>query len=266
LHRDQQLQSALINATIRSKAVAGGWYELPADETHIGVSAAANHLKEQAHQEGARRTGQPLLQKHVVTKVMHQVVAGSNYRVVMDAEHAETGEPYELQGIVHQNLAGEHSVTYRGEPRKKLAAQGITQSVDSVADSSGSSKAGTAAAGIQAVPHSNIESSDKVHVPTWALWLAGVAFTVQFAVIIGLIFDRSTKRHRLALGAVVKLDELQSVDAQKGPTQRTRATSLEVIEVAEAKPVTLKASRPRSPTSTEVRSRSASREGVVCLD
>lgn len=118
LHSSQPLQSAIANMTTRSGAAAGGWYELPVDETHVGVSAAANHLKAQARQEGARRTEEPQLHKHVVTKVLHQVVAGSNYHIFMDAEHTETGEPYEVQGIVHQNLAGEHSVIYRGNPRQ----------------------------------------------------------------------------------------------------------------------------------------------------
>lgn len=284
LHANQQLQPALINATIRSKAVAGGWYELPADETHIGVSAAANHLKEQAHQEGARRTGQPLLHHHVVTKVMHQVVAGSNYHIVMDAKNAETGESYEMQGIIHQNLAGEHSVTYRGNPRKKLAAEGITQSADAAtstpatgptpevqagantADSIDNSKASTTAAGIQAVPQGATESSDTVNVPTWAIWLTGAVFTMMIAVIIGLIYNQSTKRRRPVSGVVVKLDDCESTEPNKAVDQRTRATSLEVIEVAEAATATLKASSPRSSTSTEVRSRSASREGVLCLD
>jgi len=282
LHSDQKLQSVLINATTRSKAVAGGWYELPADETHIGVSAAANHLKEQAHQEEARHIGQPQLHNHVVTKVMHQVVAGSNYHVFMDAENAETGELYEMQGIVHQNLAGEHSVTYRGNPRKKLTAQGITHSVDTAtrtpatgptlkvqqgANTVGStSKANTAAAGIQAVTQGNTELRDNLNVPTWTLWLTGAVFTMMLTIIIGQQYILSTKRRRPVSGPASEVDNLQSADPLKSLDQRTRATTLEVIEVAEVLSATLKASSPRSPVSTEVRSRSASQEGVICLD
>jgi len=285
LRRNQQLQSALVNATIRSKAVAGGWYELPADVTHIGISAAAQHLKEQAHQEGARRTGQPLLHQHIVTKVMHQVVAGSNYHIFMDAENAETGESYEMQGIVHHNLAGEHSVTYRGSPSKKLAAQTITQSANgtpappatdvtpeveagATAGSVETSKASTAAAGIQAVPQGNAESSDRVHVPTWALWLTGAAFTVLIAVVIGQQYILSTKRGRPAPGVAVELDKVAN--------PRTRAPSLEAIDVVDEGSATAQGtlaneervvSSPRTPTkSTAVRARSVSQEGVICLD
>jgi len=90
--------------------------------------------------------------------------------------------------------------------------------------------------------------------------------TMLIAVIIGLIYILSTKRRRPVSGVVVKLDDHESAEPNKAVDQRPRATSLEVIEVAEAATATLKASSPRSSTSTEVRSRSASREGVLCLD
>jgi len=286
LHSDQQLQSILMNVTTNARAVAGGWYELPADETtHLGVSTAVNLLKARGQQEAAS-TAQPQLHKHVVTKVMHQVVAGSNYHVAMDAEDAETGELHEVQGIVHQNLAGEHSITYQGSPRKKLTAQAITQSangtpappatdatpeVEAGANTAGSvetSKAGTAAAGSQAVPQGNAESSDKVHVPTWALWLTGAAFTMMAAVIIGLLYDRSTKRRRPAPGVAVELDKVAN--------PRTRAPSLEAIDVVDEGSAMAQGtlaneervvSSPRTPTkSTAVRARSVSQEGVICLD
>jgi len=217
---------------------------------------------------------------------MHQVVAGSNYHIFMDAENAETGESYEMQGIVHHNLAGEHSVTYRGSPSKKLAAQTITQSANgtpappatdvtpeveggaNTVESGETSKAGTAAAGIQAVPQGNTESSDRVNVPTWALWLTGAAFTMMAAVIIGLLYDRSTSRRRPAPGAAVELDKMAN--------PRTRAPSLEAIDVVDEGSAAAQGtlaneervvSSPRTPTkSTAVRARSVSQEGVICLD
>jgi hypothetical protein len=260
LHSSQPLQSAIANMTTRSGAVAGGWYELPADETHVGVSAAANHLKAQARQEGARRTEEPQLHKHVVTKVLHQVVAGSNYHIFMDAEHTETGEPYEVQGIVHQNLAGEHSVIYRGNPRKKLAAQAITQSGET-------SKTGTAA-GNQAVSQDNTQSSSNVHMPLWALCITGAVATMLIVVVIGLLYNHSTKRQRPAPEAAIELNEVAN--------SRTRAPSLESGDVVDEGPAMGQGTSgdnenvvtsPRTPTkSTAVRTRNASREGVICLD
>jgi len=116
------------------------------------------------------------------------------------------------------------------------------------------------------VTQGNTELRDNLNVPTWTLWLTGAVFTMMLTIIIGQQYILSTKRRRPVSGPASEVDNLQSADPLKSLDQRTRATTLEVIEVAEVLSATLKASSPRSPVSTEVRSRSASQEGVICLD
>jgi len=132
----------------------------------------------------------------------------------------------------------------------------------------GTQKAAISAAGSQAVPQGNAESSDRVHVPTWALWLIGAAFTMLIAVNIGLLYVLSTRRWRPATGAAVEMGEVAN--------PRMRAPSLQAIEIKDGGPAGLEGalrneesvvSSPRTPNqTTAVRARSVSQEGVICLD
>jgi len=284
LHEEQLLPAALTNATMTRARSSGGWVELPEFGGHLGVTHAAQHMVQQ-HQG----TVVPAeFHEHTVTSVKAQVVAGANYKITMTAKHVTTGDLHKIDGVVHRDRSGHHSMKYLGLPRKEIVAQDITQSMDSMptpvapapatdpapavqgaagtVDSGTASKASTAAAGIQVVPQANTESSDKVHVPTWALWLTGAAFTMLIAVIIGLIYDRSTKRRRPASGTMVELEKVGN--------PRSRAPSLEGIDVMDEEPAPSKVgsedsvvASPRAPSKTTcVRARSVSQEGVICLD
>ena len=79
-----------------------------------------------------------------------------------------------------------------------------------VAGSGKASKASTAAADSQAVPQGTADSSGKgVYVPEWALWLIGAVVTMLIAVIVALLYGRSTTRHRLASGTAIELNKVR---------------------------------------------------------
>ena len=59
------------------------------------------------------------------------------------------------------------------------------------------------------MPQSDAESSDRVHVPTWALWLTGAVGTMMLAVIIGQQYALSTKRGRPASGVALELNKVR---------------------------------------------------------
>jgi len=87
-------------------------------------------------------------------------------------------------------------------------------------------------------------------------------------VIIGLLYERSTKRQRPAPGAAIELNEVANL--------RTRAPSLEAIDVMDEGSAVAQGTSgddknvvtsPRTPTkSTTIRTRNVSQEGVICLD
>jgi len=237
-----------------------------------------NHYKAQMQQGTARRGAQLQLHKHKLTAVSHQVVAGSNYKLTLSAEHVSTGEHYEMQGIVHCDVSGQHSVKYFGTARKKdkAAIQSVAETTSTATPTpaevqgggteSGTAKASTTAAGIQANTPGNVESNNKVHIPTWAIWLSGTTFIVFIVLVIGLLYNRSTKRRRSASRAAVELDE---------ENLRSRAPSLEAIDIMVEGPAVAQASdieeravsSPRIPVkSSTIRARAASQEGVICLD
>jgi len=269
---------------VKSGSYAGGWYELPTEklQTHVGVGYAANHFKAQMQQQqqqgsgSSRRTDQLPLHKHRVTRVRHQVVAGSNYHITMTAEHRLTGEQYEMEGVVHRDLNNEHSMKHLESPRKLSTTQGSEPSVATpgpmdpapevqgeVAGSGKASKASTAAGDSQAVPQGTADSSGRVSVPKWALWLIGAVVTMLIAVIVALLYVVSTTRHRLTPGTAIELNKVQDPRQPRAESQ----TAMEIAStVDDTSSATLKASNPRSPTSAEIRSRSGSREGVICLD
>jgi len=256
-------QSSYPNITKRAKA-AGGWYELPADEPHVGVSRAVSHFVSQPVHEGTARRAAPALHNHRLTKVMHQVVAGSNYHLVLTAEHVESGEQYQMQGIVHQDLSGRHFIKHSGAPtliRKNIAAaepKNLASTTNGDATKASSAPVNSAAA------HGSPDSDGKVHVPTWALWLTGALFAALLTVVVGQQYAISDLRQKLS-GTPTTAIKLAEVEDPRtcAPSQ----TTMDVVSNADsASTATLKASNPRSPTSSELRSRSASQEGVICLD
>jgi len=121
-------------------------------------------------------------------------------------------------------------------------------------------KSKAAAGGALGTPQGSAESSDMVHVPKLALWLVGAAVTLMLAVIITLLYVVSTTRHRLASGPAVEPNKL--------PNHRSRSASQSTVEIigkGESINVESVVSSPRT-RSTAVRTRSASQEGVICLD
>ena len=54
----------------------------------------------------------------------------------------------------------------------------------------------------------NTQSSSNVHMPIWALCLTGAVVTMLIVVIIGLLYNRSTKRQRPAPEAAIELNEV----------------------------------------------------------
>jgi len=276
---NHSLDATALKSMQRSGAIAGGWHELEIDPRHVGVNAAVAHYKAQMQHATTRRKDHLQLHRHNLTRVRHQVVAGSNYKIALTAEHETTGELYEMEGIVHCDMSGQHSMKHLGTPRKRIEAAiqametptATPPEVQGGGAESETSKASTAAAGSQALPQGNAEASDRVHVPKWALWLIGAAFTMMVVVIIGLLYILSTKRRRTTSGVAVELDD-------KVANPRTRAPSLEAIDVMDQGPAAAQiqgapgdkgnvVSSPRTPTkSTGVRARSVSQEGVICLD
>jgi len=123
----------------------------------------------------------------------------------------------------------------------------------------GKTNKASTAAGSQAVPQGDVEADGKVHVLTWALWLIGA---VNAAIITGLLYVLSIQRQRLCSEIPVELEE-----AQDPRTRAESQTALEIIDRADnPSAATMKVKTSCSPTSTEFRSRSASREGVIMLD
>jgi len=111
----------------------------------------------------------------------------------------------------------------------------------------------------------------RVNVPTWALWLIGAGYAVFLAAVAGLAYANSTLHRTIAnlrgnpseaTSTAIKLEEVQDPRTQ-APSQTTVKN---VSNTNGASTATLKASNPRSQMSTELRSRSASQEGVICLD
>jgi len=118
------------------------------------------------------------------------------------------------------------------------------------------------------VSQDNTQSSSNVHMPLWALCLTGAVATMLIVVVVGLLYNRSTKRQRPAPEAAIELNEVAN--------SRTRAPSLESGDVVDEGPAMGQGTSgdnenvvtsPRTSTkSTAVRTRNASREGVICLD
>jgi len=248
-----------------TSAIAGRAHPLDAKSRSITVTAAVEYLQAELQQnwdsygleDWHSYTFEP-------TDVHHQVVAGHNLHMTLQAQHRRAGESHYIDAVVHCTLGGNFNFEYLGHPRSKRRK---SHSVDgpSVDDSS---RASAAAAGIQAIPQGAAESSDKVHVPTWALWLTGAFVTMLIIVIIGLLYERSTKRQRPAPGAAIELNEVANL--------RTRAPSLEAIDVMDEGSAVAQGTSgddknvvtsPRTPTkSTTIRTRNVSQEGVICLD
>jgi len=135
------LNQTALELVHQSGAVAGGWYELPIDQEHVGVNAAVGQYKARMQQATARREGQLQLHRHTLTRVRHQIVAGSNYKLTLTAEHASTGEQYEMEGIVHSDVNGQYSVKHLGTPRRKIqvvdesVVEGTTTPIATLEDS-----------------------------------------------------------------------------------------------------------------------------------
>ena len=113
LHEEQLLPAALTNATMTRARSSGGWVELPEFGAHLGVTHAAQHMVQQ-HQG----TVVPAeFHEHTVTSVKAQVVAGANYKITMTAKHVTTGDLHTIDGVVHRDSSGHHSMKYLGLPR-----------------------------------------------------------------------------------------------------------------------------------------------------
>jgi len=201
---------------------------------------------------------------------MHQVVAGANWHITLQAQPKKQNvyadrvqyedKIFHIDGVVHQDLRNEYHMKHLGRPRRapRWDREEGSDWVDSEA-----SKASTAADS-QAVPRVTADSSNKgMHVPEWALWLNGAVVTMLIAVIIALLYVVSTTRRRLASGTTVELNKVQNPASSRTESQ----AAVEIVSTThDTSSAALKASNPRSPTSTEIRSRSGSREGVICLD
>jgi len=173
-----------------------------------------------------------------------------------------------MQGIVHQDLSGRHFIKHSGAPtliRKNNAAAKPNKTVSTA--NGDTAKASSAPVNSPAAQGS-ADSDGKVHIPTWALWLNGALVAVLLTAVAGQQYVVSNQRCTIsnlrqkpseAPTTAIKLEEVQD--------PRTSQTTVEIVSKADdASTATLKASNPRSPTSTELRSRSASHEGVICLD
>jgi len=253
--------------------------------------------------------------------VLVQSVAGSNYKISMDAKDITSGQKYVMKAMVHRNLHSIFMTTYsrlipavaRTDgflPASTATADGPSPSssteanatVDATADDdyptadgpspSSSTEANatverlcqgwlrkrnnrtataddgyqhdtekgkSSAAARQAIPQGNTDTDDWIHVPTWAIWLNGAVSTTMLAFIIGLLYDR--RRLGFDMRRMRRLEK-----AEDPQTRAASQTALEVIgNTNNPSTATLK-QNPSSPTSTEIRSRSASREGVILLD
>jgi len=262
LHSDQRLQSNLgnnSNITVLSRS-AGGWHELSGHDAHVGVSTAMDHLNAHVQQQGgARRDGQPEFHKHTATKVLYQSVAGSNYHLTVTAEHVATGELYEMEGIIHRDLAGQHFIKHQTRLRKKDTAAEPKNTENTM--NGDTTKASSAPVNSVAVQEST-DSDGNVNVPPWALWLNGALIAALLTAIAGLLYANASLRQQLS-GAPTTAIKLEEAPHSRAASQ----TAVEIVsKVDDASTATLKASIPRSPASTELRSRSASHEGVICLD
>jgi len=182
----------------------------------------------------------------------------------LTAEHVESGEQYQMQGIVHQDLSGRHFIKQSGAPtliRKNVAA---AESKKTASTMNGDTTKASSAPVNSPAAQGSTDSDGKVHVPTWALWLNGALVAALLTAVAGQQYANSNLRQKLSEPptTAIKLAEVQD--------PRTRAPSQTTMEIASnadgASTATLKASNPRSPTSSELRSRSASHEGVICLD
>jgi len=260
-------------------AIAGGKHKIDEKKPHVGLAAATAHFKAELKQIwDSFGLDSWDYYEFSVFEAMHQVVAGSNLHIRMQAQPKKKvvhidGVQYEeeifhIDGVVHQNLFSEYRMKYLGRPRR--APRWIDGRASDWADTS--ALASTAAAGSQAVPQSDAESSDRVHVPTWALWLTGAVGTMMLAVIIGQQYALSTKRGRPASGVALELNKVAN--------PRARASSLEAIDIVDGGSAAVAKGKldgegmsegvvasSRTPShGTSVRARSVSQEGVICLD
>jgi len=260
-------------------AIAGGKHKIDVKAHHVGLSAATAHFKAELKQIWESFAFDSWdYYEFSIHEAMNQAVAGANWHITLQAQPKKQNvyadrvqyeeKIFHIDGVVHQNLFSEYRMKYLGRPRR--APRWIDGRASDWADTS--ALASTAAAGSQAVPQSDAESSDRVHVPTWALWLTGAVGTMMLAVIIGQQYALSTKRGRPASGVALELNKVAN--------PRARASSLEAIDIVDGGSAAVAKGKldgegmsegvvasSRTPShGTSVRARSVSQEGVICLD
>jgi len=119
--------------------VPGGWTVIPLTPQELAQTERGRRVLEyfhsQVHQD-VRRAWEPPLASYYIHEVLHQQVAGSNFKIRMRARHSpcsaddpcphserrvNSGDLYEIEGIVHSSMHKGHSLTSKSFPRRVIA-------------------------------------------------------------------------------------------------------------------------------------------------